>query len=167
MRAINPGNSGGPLLDSAGRLIGVNTAIYSPSGASSGIGFAVPVDTINRIIPQLLAGGTVSRPYLGAQVSDAMSEQVAGRRRVPGVLVLGVDPGSPAEKVGLRGTTQTAAGERVLGDVIQQADGKNVRKVDELFAVLERHKAGETVILQVLREGATKEMSVTLAAPQQ
>jgi S1-C subfamily serine protease len=164
--AINPGNSGGPLLDSAGRLIGVNTAIYSPSGTSSGVGFAVPVDTVNRIIPQLLAEGRVSRPYLGVQVSDPVSEQVLGRRGVPGVLIMGVEADSPAEKAGLRGVEQTAEG-LILGDVIQQAAGKPVRRVDELFAILERHKPGETLRLQVLRNGKSVDVDVTLAPPQQ
>jgi len=164
--AINPGNSGGPLLDSAGRLIGVNTAIYSPSGTSSGVGFAVPVDTVNRIIPQLLAEGRVSRPYLGVQMSDPVSEQVLGRRGVPGVLIMGVEADSPAEKAGLRGVEQTAEG-LILGDVIQQAAGKPVRRVDELFAILERHKPGETLRLQVLRNGKSVDVDVTLAPPQQ
>ena len=164
--AINPGNSGGPLLDSAGRLIGVNTAIFSPTGTSSGIGFAVPVDTVNRIIPQLLAEGRVSRPYLGVEVSDPISEQVLARRGVPGVLIIGVEEGSPADKAGLRGVQQTAEG-LILGDIIQQAAGKPVRRVDELFAVLERHKPGQTLRLQVLRNGKSVEVDVTLAAPQQ
>ena len=164
--AINPGNSGGPLLDSAGRLIGVNTAIFSPTGTSSGIGFAVPVDTVNRIIPQLLAEGKVSRPYLGVQVSDPMSEQVLGRRGVPGVLILGVEADSPADRAGLRGVQQTAEG-LIVGDIIQGAAGKPVRRVDELFAILERHKPGQTLRLEVLRNGKTVEVDVTLAPPQQ
>ncbi len=162
--AINPGNSGGPLLDSAGRLVGVNTAIYSPSGTSSGIGFAVPVDTVNRIIPQLLAEGKVSRPYLGAQVSDAMSEAVAAQRGVQGVLVVSVEPDSPAEEAGLRGVTESPNGGIVLGDIIQQAAGKPVRKVDELFAVLERHKPGQTIMLQVVRDGRRRDVNLTLGA---
>jgi S1-C subfamily serine protease len=165
--AINPGNSGGPLLDSAGRLIGVNTAIFSPTGTSSGIGFAVPVDTINRIIPQLLAEGKVSRPYLGVQVSDPVSQEVLGRRGVPGVLIIGVEADSPADKAGLRGVQQTAEGSFILGDIVQQAAGKPVRRADELFAVLERHKAGDTLRLQILRNGKTIDVDVTLAPPQQ
>jgi S1-C subfamily serine protease len=165
--AINPGNSGGPLLDSAGRLIGVNTAIFSPSGTSSGIGFAVPVDTINRIIPQLLAEGRVSRPYLGVQMSDALSEQVSGQRGVPGVLVVGVDPDSPAERAGLRGVERAANGALIIGDIIQQASGKPVRRVDDLLAILERHTAGQTIRLQVLRAGKQVDVDVTLAPPQQ
>ncbi|HEV2295692.1 MAG TPA: trypsin-like peptidase domain-containing protein [Tepidisphaeraceae bacterium] len=165
--AINPGNSGGPLLDSAGRLVGVNTAIYSPSGAWSGIGFAVPVDTVNRIIPQLLAEGKVTRPYIGAQVSDALSEAVSGQRGLSGVLVVSVEPGSPAEQAGLRGVTESPDGGIILGDIVQQAEGKAVRKVDELFAVLERHKPGQTITLQILRNGQRQDVKVTLAPPRQ
>ena len=164
--AINPGNSGGPLLDSAGRLIGVNTAIYSPSGVSSGIGFAVPVDTVNRIIPQLLATGKVIRPYLGVQVSDAVSNQVSGQRGLNGVVVAGVEPDSPAAKAGLRGLQDAGNGRMMLGDIIQQADGKPVRRADDLFAALERHKAGETIKLQVLRDGSPVEIEITLGPPQ-
>jgi S1-C subfamily serine protease len=165
--AVNPGNSGGPLLDSAGRLIGVTTAIFSPSGTSAGIGFAVPVDTVNRIIPQLLASGKVSRPYMGAALSDAVSNQVAHQRDVNGIVVAGVEPNSPAAQAGLRGLQDTGNGRMVLGDIIQQADGKQLRRVDDLFAVLERHKAGETIKLQVLRDGHPLEVSITLAPPQQ
>jgi S1-C subfamily serine protease len=165
--AVNPGNSGGPLLDSAGRLIGVNTAIFSPSGASAGIGFAVPVDTVNRIIPQLLAEGRVSRPYLGVQVSDAISAQVTGQRGVAGVVVAAVEPDSPAGRAGLRGMQEAPDGRMLVGDIIQQADGKPVRTVDELFAALERRRGGDTLRLTVLREGKTQELTVTLGPPQQ
>ena len=165
--AVNPGNSGGPLLDSAGRLIGVNTAIYSPSGASSGIGFAVPVDTVNRIIPQLLATGKVTRPYLGAQMSDAVSEQLSAQRGINGVVIAAVEPDSPAAQAGLRGLVEAGEGRIAIGDVIQRADGKEVRRVDDVFAVLERHKAGETITLQVLRDGKPVEVTITLAPPQQ
>src|SRR5205814_8411634 len=100
--AINPGNSGGPLLDSAGRLIGINTAIYSASGASAGIGFAFPVDTINRVAPQLIAQGQISRPYLGVRSSDPISQQITTRMKAQGLLVLVVEPDSPAARAGLR-----------------------------------------------------------------
>jgi S1-C subfamily serine protease len=165
--AVNPGNSGGPLLYSAGRSIGVTTAIFSPSGTSAGIGFAVPVDTVNRIIPQLLASGKVSRPYMGAALSDAVSNQVAHQRDVNGIVVAGVEPNSPAAQAGLRGLQDTGDGRMVLGDIIQQADGKQLRRVDDLFAVLERHKAGETIKLLVLRDGHPLEVPITLAPPQQ
>jgi S1-C subfamily serine protease len=145
----------------------VNTAIYSPTGTSAGIGFAVPVDTVNRIIPQLLATGKVSRPYMGAALSDAVSTQVSGPRGVKGIVVAGVEPDSPAAKAGLRGLQDAGDGRIALGDIIQQADGKPVQRVDDLFAALERRKAGETMKLQVLRDGSPVEITVTLAPAQQ
>jgi S1-C subfamily serine protease len=160
--AINPGNSGGPLLDSAGRLIGVNTLIASPSGASAGVGFAVPVDTVNRVVPQLIAHGKVVRPQLGIQVAPQTLLRRAG---VKGVLVVEVQPGSPAERAGLRGTYRDEAGELVLGDVIQGLGGREVASLNDLHAALERHEPGETVTLRVLRDGATREVPLTLAAP--
>jgi S1-C subfamily serine protease len=125
------------------------------------------VDTVNRIIPQLLASGKVSRPYMGAALSDAVSNQVAHQRDVNGIVVAGVEPNSPAAQAGLRGLQDTGDGRMVLGDIIQQADGKQLRRVDDLFAVLERHKAGETIKLLVLRDGHPLEVPITLAPPQQ
>jgi len=142
--AVNPGNSGGPLLDSAGRLIGVNTAIYSPTGSSAGIGFAVPVDTINRIIPQLLSRGQVARPSLGVRASDPISNQITRQMGVQGLLILSIDKDSPAAKAGLRETKQADDGTMVPGDVIQSVDGKEIRSGDSLFAILERHKPGKS-----------------------
>src|SRR5262250_1192674 len=113
--AINPGNSGGPLLDSAGRLIGVNTAIYSPSGSSAGIGFAVPVDTVNRIVPQLIRQGEITRPGLGVRIGD---DRVSRRLNLPGVLIIEVEKGSTAEAAGLRSTQVDGKGGIKLGDVI-------------------------------------------------
>jgi S1-C subfamily serine protease len=100
--AINPGNSGGPLLDSSGRLIGINTAIFSPSGAYAGVGFAVPVDTVNRVVPQLVAKGKYTRPVLGVEIDERLSQQVAARSGAMGVVVANVTPGTPAEAAGLR-----------------------------------------------------------------
>ncbi|HEY9182508.1 MAG TPA: trypsin-like peptidase domain-containing protein, partial [Gammaproteobacteria bacterium] len=115
--AINPGNSGGPLIDSAGRLVGINTMIYSPSGAYAGIGFAVPVDTINRVVPRLIAYGNYVRPTLGISIDDAVSRRLVGREALNGVLVLGVSEGSPAARAGLRATQIAASGRVTLGDV--------------------------------------------------
>jgi S1-C subfamily serine protease len=161
--AINPGNSGGPLLDSAGRLIGVNTAIYSPSGASAGIGFAIPVDTVNRIVPELIRYGKVTRPGLGIQVAE---DQIAERLGVNGVLVVDVVQGSAAAKAGLRPTRREVSGRVRLGDVITAIDGKKVESPNDLFLALEKHKVGDTVNVTLLREGKTVQARVVLEAIQ-
>jgi S1-C subfamily serine protease len=121
--AINPGNSGGPLLDSSGRLIGGNTAIYSPSGASAGIGFAVPVDTINRVVPELITSGRFVRPVLGVQM---MPDSVVRDMRIAGVLVRSVVPGSGAAHAGLRDLEVNRDGS-VEGDLIVAIEGAAVR----------------------------------------
>ena len=162
--AINPGNSGGPLLDSAGRLVGVNTAIASPSGASAGVGFAIPVDIVNRIVPKLVRHGRVVRATLGVTFNEPLGRMITRRMGVTGVLVLRVQPGSPAEAAGLRGTGRTAEGSLVAGDIIQAVDGRGIRTVDDLYAVLEEHKAGEVVTLSILRAGKTVTVDVTLGA---
>jgi S1-C subfamily serine protease len=160
--AINPGNSGGPLLDSAGRLVGVNTQIASPSGASAGVGFAVPVDTVNRVVPQLVAHGRVVRPELGISAGNAWALRRAG---IEGVLVMSVGPGSPAERAGLRGTYRAEDGTLVLGDVVQGIDGHDVASLDDLHAALERHRPGDVVKVRLLREGRPLEVEVKLGAP--
>lgn len=161
--AINPGNSGGPLLDSAGRLIGVNVAIYSPSGASAGIGFAIPVDTVNRVVPQLVQNGRYIRPVLGITMNDEVTERVVQRLGIEGVLVLEVAPGSPAQKAGLKGTKVKANDEVVLGDIIQAIDGKPVTNTGELTATMDKYKLNDTVSVQFLRDGSTQqEVSVQL-----
>jgi S1-C subfamily serine protease len=156
--AINPGNSGGPLLDSAGRLIGVNTAIFSPSGASVGIGFAIPVDEVNRIVPQLINHGKVVRPSLGVQVATDRTAREHGRQ---GVLVLAVQPDGPADKAGIR-STRVIDDEIVLGDEILAIDGKPVRSTRDFFATLENYKVGDTVKLTVRRQGQTVELTARL-----
>ena len=162
--AINPGNSGGPLLDSAGRLIGVNTAIYSPSGAYAGVGFAVPVDTVNRVVPQLIASGKYTRPVLGIQVDEALSEMLSKRLGVKGVAVVAVEKGSPAEQAGLRGAKIEPGGGIVPGDLILAVDGKPVDSVGRLVARLDERKPGDTVTLTVMREGRQTDVSATLKA---
>jgi S1-C subfamily serine protease len=157
--AINPGNSGGPLLDSSGRLIGVNTAIYSPSGSSAGIGFAIPVDTVNRTVPQLIASGKVSRPRLGVQMATA---NIARRLGVVGVLILTVEEGSAAMAAGLRGTRQDQNGDLILGDIIQEIDGTKVTTQDDLLNALEKHKPGDVVDVTILRGNETRRVRVTL-----
>ena len=158
--AINPGNSGGPLLDSAGRLIGVNTQIASPSGASAGIGFAVPVDTVNEVVPQLIAHGRVIRPQLGVVLAQA---GLTRRLGLAGVLVLSVGPGTGAEKAGLRGTQRDPYGDLILGDVILAVDGATVRSYDDLAAALEKRKPGEIAKLKILRDGQSLEVDVPLS----
>ena len=162
--AINPGNSGGPLLDSAGRLIGINTAIYSPSGASAGIGFAVPVDTVNRVVPELIARGKYIRPALGIEVDEGINRVARAQLGIEGVMVLKVAPGSPAEKAGLQGARRTADGGLIPGDIITAIEGKAVENVGKLYARLDDFKVGDTVRLTVIREGAKREVAVILQA---
>ena len=164
--SINPGNSGGPLLDSAGRLIGINTAIFSPSGTSAGVGFAVPVDTVNRIIPQIIAQGRVMRPYLGIRPLDALSQQARERIGLEGLLIE-VDPGSPAEQAGVRGVEQTPEGGWSLGDVLREVDGKKVSRGEDLFAAQERHKPGEKLDLTLWRNGETRHVQAMLDPPRE
>jgi S1-C subfamily serine protease len=160
--AINPGNSGGPLLDSAGRLIGINTAIYSPSGASAGIGFAVPVDTVNRVVPQLIRHGKYLRPTLGIEADEGLNERLKGLLDVAGVVILRVAPGSAAAAAGLRGATLSRDGGLVPGDIITAIEGKPVDSVGRLFARLDDYRVGDTVKVKVLREGKEKEVAVAL-----
>jgi S1-C subfamily serine protease len=165
--AINPGNSGGPLLDSGGRLIGVNTAIYSPSGASAGIGFAVPVDTVARIVPELIAHGRVVRPIIGVGFDDQLSAAVTRRLGVEGVLIRQVNRGGAAEAAGLQGTSLDRRSGRVTpGDVVQEIDGKPVRSLSDLLGRLGGYKPGDSVTLTVWRDGATRKLSVKLRAPE-
>jgi S1-C subfamily serine protease len=158
--AINPGNSGGPLLDSAGRLIGVNTSIYSPSGAYAGIGFAVAVDIVNSIVPQLIKHGRIIRPGIGATLAD---ERVAKRLGIEGVLVLNVERGGPADKAGLQPTTQYR-GEIILGDIIIAVAGVQIRSFEDLLTELERFRVGAEVLFTILRNGETVDITLRLAA---
>lgn len=159
--AINPGNSGGPLLDSAGRLIGVNTAIYSPSGASAGIGFAIPVDTVNRVVPELIRHGKVIRPGLSVQVAE---DQQTARLGLSGVLVLSVSSKGAAARAGIRPTTRDAQGRVRLGDLIVAIDGKKIASTNDLYLLLERYKVGDTVTVTLLRDGKQEQARVTLEA---
>ena len=159
--AINPGNSGGPLLDSTGRLIGVNMAIVSPSGSNAGIGFAVPVDTVNRIVPQLIRQGEITRAGLGVRIGD---DRVSRRLNLPGVLIIEVDKGSAAEAAGLRSTQVDAKGGVKLGDVIVAIDGERIETSDDLFNAMEKHAVGDVVKVTVLRGETRLSMAVTLQA---
>src|SRR5512147_357249 len=159
--AINPGNSGGPLLDSAGRLIGVNTQIVSPSGAYAGIGFAVPVDTVNRIVPELVKFGKLIRPGLGVSlVPDAM----ARRWGIKGLIIGKVSRGGAADRAGLKGARETVTGRVELGDIIVAVAGKPVMTIDDLMDVMEKHKVGDQVTVEILRANRRQTMAVTLQA---
>ncbi len=160
--AINPGNSGGPLLDSTGRLIGVNTAIYSPSGSSAGIGFAVPVDTVNRVVPQLIKSGRYTSPALGVEIDEDLNRRLTKLLNVSGVVVLRVAPGSSAAKAGLTGINISRSGEVVPGDIITAIDGKSVDSVGKPLSRLDDYRVGDTVRVTVLRKGKSTELKVTL-----
>ena len=159
--AINPGNSGGPLLDSAGRLIGINTAIYSPSGASAGVGFSVPVDTVNRVVPELIENGRYEPPSLGIEVDDLLSRAVAREIGIDGVAVLRATKTASAPLRGARlGTRNTV----IPGDVILAVDGKEVGSAAELAATLDDYKIGDRVTLTVWREGKQVKLDAVLQA---
>jgi 2-alkenal reductase len=154
--AINPGNSGGPLIDSSGQVIGVATAIYSPSGASAGIGFAVPVDTVKRVVPILIAEGRIPTPAIGVVVAP---EPTAARLGIDGLVVASVLPNSPAQRAGIRGIDRI---EGLLGDVIVSIDGKPVRRLTELTEALETAGVGKIVAIGILRRENTISLRVRI-----
>jgi S1-C subfamily serine protease len=159
--AINPGNSGGPLLDSAGRLIGVNTAIVSPSGGYAGVGFAIPVDTVNWVVPQLIAYGRVQRPTMGV---DLASDHLARRSGIEGAVVTQVIEGSGADRAGIRPVYRDRRGRVRVGDVIVAINGEPIRSGGELGLILEGYREGDTVTVTVMREGEKKDLQVRLGA---
>jgi S1-C subfamily serine protease len=158
--AINPGNSGGPLLDSRGRLIGVNTAIYSTSGSSAGIGFAIPVDAVNRVVPQIIRNGRFVRPDMGVVLHPTHSAPLARLMGAEGVLVAMVRPDSPAAAAGIRPATRTPTG--FAGDIIVGIDGRPTRSVDEYGRTLDRFKAGDVVKVKIVRDGREIDVPVRL-----
>lgn len=163
--SINPGNSGGPLLDSHGRMIGINSQILSPTGASAGVGFAVPVNIAKRIVPLLVKSGEVSRPKLGIGTRDVQA--LKGQLDLPvseGVIILQVAPGEAAANAGLRGVTQTENGDFELGDIIVGMDSEKIATTDDLYRVLDKHQVGDTVQLQILRNGRRMTVPVRLTA---
>jgi S1-C subfamily serine protease len=162
--AINPGNSGGPLLDSAGRLIGVNTAIISSSGSSAGIGFAVPVDTVNRVVPELIRQGYVARPDIGIDFSDDFQRRLRLPPDASGLVILSVQAGGPAERAGLQGARMGRDGSFMLGDIIQKIDGVTVTDSNDLLKELQRKEIGKKVSLQIWRSGEIQTVEVELAA---
>ncbi len=158
--AINPGNSGGPLLDSAGRLIGVNTAIYSPSGASAGIGFAIPVDEVNRIVPRLIRDGRMVRPSLGLSSATTELNRTLGLPK--GVAIVRLQRGGPAARAGLKAFVRGDTG-IVAGDVITAINGEAIDTLDDMLTVLERLNPGDNCMLTLWRGGVVRKQSVTLA----
>jgi len=163
--SINPGNSGGPLLDSHGRMIGINSQILSPSGGSAGVGFAVPVNIAKRIVPQLVRSGEVRRPKLGISSRDV--EVLKNQIELPvsqGVVIWQVAPGDAAANAGLRGLTQTENGDVEIGDIIVGIDNEKVANNDDLYRILEKHQVGDTVQVQVMRNGRRASVPVRLTA---
>ncbi|HET7114356.1 MAG TPA: PDZ domain-containing protein, partial [Pyrinomonadaceae bacterium] len=161
--SINPGNSGGPLLDSRGRMIGINSQILSPSGSSAGVGFAVPVSIAKRVVPQLLQNGSVRRPKLGISTRDV--EAFRNQVDLPvseGVLIIQVARGGGAAAAGLRGMQQTEMGDFELGDIIVGIDNDKVNNSDDLFRVLDKHQIGETVQVHIWRDGRRMSVPVRL-----
>lgn len=157
--AINPGNSGGPLLNSSGKLIGVTAAIYSPSGAYAGVGFAIPVDTVKRIVPQLIAEGRIRRLGIGVTlVPDPIRERIG----ISGALVLDVQQQSSADRSGLQGTRRNFLGSILLGDLIVSVDGKRVENNDDLIAVTEDRQAGDMLTIEFIRDDAKRSETVQL-----
>ena len=162
--AINPGNSGGPLLNSLGQLVGVNTAIYSPTGASSGIGFAIPVNTVKRIVPELITYGRVQTPILGI-TRIPQPQYYRELWGVEGVIVLDVVEGTDPERLGMRGLRSVPAGRIHLGDVIDQIDGQAVVNEDDYASIMERHRPGDIVTVRTLRDNQEREYEIELQPP--
>ena len=162
--AINPGNSGGPLLNSLGQLVGVNTMILSPSGVNSGIGFAIPVNTVKRVVPELIQYGRVQTPFLGI----TQIPQPDYYRRlwgIEGVIVLDVVDGAGPQQAGMRGLSRDRLGRIVLGDVIVAVEGEPVRDEDDLASMLERYRGGDTITVTSLRGSQRRDYQIELLAP--
>jgi putative serine protease PepD len=156
--AINPGNSGGPLLDSDGKIIGVNSAIISPTGASVGIGFAVPINTAKRILPDLISKGRVSYPWIGASVYPLIPEfsNYLGLIAERGAMIMEIVPNGPADKAGLKGgNRQVQVGNSLIiigGDVITELNSAKVNSSDELIRMIRDHRPGDNIELKILRD---------------
>jgi S1-C subfamily serine protease len=161
--SINPGNSGGPLLDSRGRMIGINSQILSPSGASAGVGFAIPINIAKRIVPQLIQNGMVRRPRLG--VGTRAVKDLRDQVRMPisdGLIVIQVVPGGAAAAAGIRGLVQTEDGDVELGDIITSVDGQAMTTQDDLYRMLDKHQIGDTIQVEVLRNNRRVTLPVRL-----
>lgn len=160
--AINPGNSGGPLLDSSGRLIGVNTQIYSPSGASAGIGFSIPVDAVNWVVPDLIAHGKIKRPVLGVQLVPGTTTR---RLKMKGALVFNVIDGGAAQKAGLRATRRDRNGDLEWGDLIVAINERAVTSNDDLILELEKYEAEDEITVTIERDDGEMDLNIVLDAP--
>ena len=161
--SINPGNSGGPLLDSHGRMIGINSQIESPSGASAGVGFAIPMNIAKRIVPQLIRNGAVLRPNLGIEMRDVAAFGPQANLPVSdGIVIYIARPGGAAANAGLRGLVRTEDGYIELGDIIVAVDGQKVANKDDLFKILDKHQIGETVNVEIVRRGRNMTVPVKL-----
>ena len=160
--AINPGNSGGPLLDSGGRVIGVNTMIYSPSGASAGVGFSIPIDTVARVVPQLIENRAYVRPQLGIELRESVTGPILQRLGRTGVLFIAVAPNTPAKRAGLEPTFRDALGQLVIGDLIVGVEDEVIETIDDLLNALERTLPGQTISVKVVRRGEETEIAVTM-----
>jgi len=161
--SINPGNSGGPLLDSHGRLIGINSQILSPSGGSNGVGFAIPANIAKRIVPQLINNGVVRRPKLG--VGTRAVKDLQGQVRLPvadGLVIISVSPGGSAAAAGLRGISQSADGDYEMGDIITGIDGEKVSDTDDLYKILDKHQIGDVINIEVMRDNRKTTIPVRL-----
>lgn len=162
--SINPGNSGGPLLDKFGRMIGINSQILSPAGGSVGVGFAVPINTAKRVIPQILQYGEVRRPKIGAGLLsvDDLKERGLQLPVQSGLLIRNTQPGGSAQRAGLRGLSQDANGEVMIGDIITALDGEKVADIDDLYRFLDKKQFGDTVRVEIFRDGKTQVLPVRL-----
>jgi S1-C subfamily serine protease len=162
--SINPGNSGGPLLDSRGRMIGINSQIYSRSGGSVGVGFAVPVNIAKRVVPQLIQYGEVRRPKFGVGTRSISDLREAGARMPTetGLLIINVQPGSAAAQAGLRGTSQSNYGQMNLGDIILSVDGQATDDTDDLSRILDKKQIGDVTQVEIFREGRRQTVSIRL-----
>ncbi len=161
--SINPGNSGGPLLDSHGRMIGINSQIESPTGASAGVGFAIPINIAKRIVPELVKNGEIHRPRLGIVPRDV--EVLANQIQLPvsyGVVIWNAQPGGPAANAGLHGLVQTENGDVELGDIVVGIDGEKISNNDDLYRALNKHQIGDTVSVEIFRRGRRTSVPVKL-----
>lgn len=161
--AINPGNSGGPLLNSKGYLVGINTVIIGPGGGSAGVGFAIPVNEVKKIVPQLIEHGRIMRPIMGIHV---LHDSVARRYRIKGAIVLEVQPGLAADRAGMVGISRNRRNVITLGDIIVKIDKHIINSQDELLSTLENYKAGDRIMVETIRGNSTQRLELTLQRPE-